>query len=277
MRLLVPWVVWSAIYGLVLIAANRDAGVFSWFKPNMLLYGTSIHLWFLPAAFALSCVFVPLVRLKARAPVAAMIVAAIGAAGALALMVAHLDPGLVTPVNQLRFAFPSVFLAVLLPSVVPQRDVLEGSPGNFERRRRLSYAGVAISAALLAAALALTDTSETGLIDAEAMTYVVGVASVLLVRCVRIPSTALVRALGSAAFLIYLIHPLLGRVIGRVINSYHSDLLSVLTMIAAVVAALAINAAFARYAGRYAWIAPYIGAEAQDFTGRAAPGGGSGH
>jgi hypothetical protein len=53
-RLVVPWVFWSLFYGaFLLIGAYRHheplGEVFSW---NMILAGTSAHLWFVPFAFA---------------------------------------------------------------------------------------------------------------------------------------------------------------------------------------------------------------------------------
>lgn len=53
LRLLRPFVVWSLIYGAMLtaLALRNGAAPLSWWRPEMLLAGTSIHLWFLPFAF----------------------------------------------------------------------------------------------------------------------------------------------------------------------------------------------------------------------------------
>jgi surface polysaccharide O-acyltransferase-like enzyme len=52
-RLLLPFLVWSVIYALARIAPALHSGddLFGWWKPSMLLTGTSTHLWFLPFAF----------------------------------------------------------------------------------------------------------------------------------------------------------------------------------------------------------------------------------
>ena len=52
-RPLVPWIAWSIIYGLLKIAdaVHSGAPIASEFEYWMLLTGTKIHLWFLPAAF----------------------------------------------------------------------------------------------------------------------------------------------------------------------------------------------------------------------------------
>ena len=62
-RLLVPFVIWSAIYALVFTVHSIRVGAdpFIWWRPYSVLSGTSIHLWFLPYAFAVSVV-APLLR-----------------------------------------------------------------------------------------------------------------------------------------------------------------------------------------------------------------------
>lgn len=53
-RLLIPFAVWSAVYGLQRLsdAVQRGEPPFGWIEPRMLVMGTSDHLWFLPFAFA---------------------------------------------------------------------------------------------------------------------------------------------------------------------------------------------------------------------------------
>lgn len=62
-RLLLPFVVWSAIYGAQRVsdALQQGADAFGWWKPSMLLIGTADHLWFLPFAF-ICVVLAPLLR-----------------------------------------------------------------------------------------------------------------------------------------------------------------------------------------------------------------------
>lgn len=52
-RLLVPWLIWSAIFGVAKIAQAglHGAPLISEFAPWMVLTGTALHLWFLPFAF----------------------------------------------------------------------------------------------------------------------------------------------------------------------------------------------------------------------------------
>jgi hypothetical protein len=52
-RLLLPFVIWSAVYGVVhvVFALKYRAPPFGWWEWHMLLSGTWTHLWFLPFAF----------------------------------------------------------------------------------------------------------------------------------------------------------------------------------------------------------------------------------
>lgn len=62
-RLLSTFLIWSGIYALVfvVIAAKTGDDLLSWWRPYMLVSGPSIHLWFLPFAFLVSCV-APMLR-----------------------------------------------------------------------------------------------------------------------------------------------------------------------------------------------------------------------
>ncbi len=61
-RLLVPWAMWSLVYGALKLAevALTDATLPSEFSSWMLLTGPSIHLWFMPFAFSASLLIWPL-------------------------------------------------------------------------------------------------------------------------------------------------------------------------------------------------------------------------
>jgi len=66
-RLLLPWLVWSAIYGALKLTQSIVSGtsLSGEFAPWMVLTGTALHLWFLPFSFLflLICAAIP-----ARAP-----------------------------------------------------------------------------------------------------------------------------------------------------------------------------------------------------------------
>lgn len=66
LRLLGPWLVWSAIYGAfklteILVTHKDPASEFAWW---MLATGPALHLWFLPFAFAASLIVWPVARLS---------------------------------------------------------------------------------------------------------------------------------------------------------------------------------------------------------------------
>ncbi len=66
-RLLIPWVVWSVIYGVgkLVQAKLLDQPFVSEFAPWMVLTGLSLHLWFLPFAFLFLALAGPLLRILA--------------------------------------------------------------------------------------------------------------------------------------------------------------------------------------------------------------------
>lgn len=68
-RLLLPWLVWSAIYGAMKLAEVAVTGVplRHEFAPWMWLVGTAIHLWFLPFAFVTSLAVWPLAQSNDKA------------------------------------------------------------------------------------------------------------------------------------------------------------------------------------------------------------------
>ncbi len=76
-RLLIPFLQWSVVYALVLtaFALRTHAAPLGWWHWSMIFTGTSLHLWFLPFAFAVS-VLAPLFRPPLMAPAAALAVAA---------------------------------------------------------------------------------------------------------------------------------------------------------------------------------------------------------
>lgn len=65
-RLLVPWIIWSGIFGLAKLGQALAAGqaIGHEFAPWMMLTGLSLHLWFLPFVFG----FVMLAQLTRRLP-----------------------------------------------------------------------------------------------------------------------------------------------------------------------------------------------------------------
>lgn len=106
-RLLTPWLIWSAVYALVVLAQALLKGLplREEFHAWMLLTGPVLHLWFLPFSFLFLVVFRGL-----RGPILA-VTALIGAFGTLWAS-NHLV--LPIPLSQWSFAFPAAFLGLAM-------------------------------------------------------------------------------------------------------------------------------------------------------------------
>lgn len=103
-RLLRPYAIWWLIYAAYSSVQSVLAGYppLSWFQPLSLVYGSAIHLWFLPFAFFMA-VLTPLLRARPVA-LAAPIVAA--------LVVGLLPRGIAPPGEQYAFGIVPVMIGV---------------------------------------------------------------------------------------------------------------------------------------------------------------------
>jgi surface polysaccharide O-acyltransferase-like enzyme len=120
-RLVVPWIFWSLFYGAFLaISAYRHqqpiAEAFSW---NMILAGTSSHLWFVPFAFASAAAVALAQHLTRNLPDRATGNVAI-ALGAVVLIGLGLLPEreYIAPIPQWILSTPSTFLGFALGRLV---------------------------------------------------------------------------------------------------------------------------------------------------------------
>jgi surface polysaccharide O-acyltransferase-like enzyme len=131
-RLLVPWLVWSLIYALVVLLQRlrHDEPLAEGFSAWMVVGGTYPHLWFVPFAL-FSGVFAALLRRATRERPAGGVVVASAAAGVVAVVVnaALLRAGTVEwPLLQWLFALPSSLLGFALGAslLAPTRAWLHG-------------------------------------------------------------------------------------------------------------------------------------------------------
>lgn len=120
-RLVVPWIFWSLFYGVFLaISAYRHheplSEVFSW---NMILAGTSSHLWFVPFAFASAGAVAAAQHLTRNLPDRATGNVAL-AIGAVVLIGLGLLPEreYIAPIPQWLLSTPSAFLGFALGRLV---------------------------------------------------------------------------------------------------------------------------------------------------------------
>jgi surface polysaccharide O-acyltransferase-like enzyme len=120
-RLVVPWIFWSLFYGaFLLVGAYRHqeplGEVFSW---NMILAGTSAHLWFVPFAFASAGAVAGAQHLTRNLPDRATGSVAL-VIGAVVLIVLGLLPEreYIAPIPQWLLSTPSAFLGFAMGRLV---------------------------------------------------------------------------------------------------------------------------------------------------------------
>lgn len=143
-RYLAPWLFWSAFYGLlaVLRVSHHERAWTEEFEATMLLYGTTVPLWFLPFGFALSllsagvCRRLGTITLQVIVIFVTLGVVAIGCAS-----VWLRDSAWAVPFPQWLGAAPSLFLGL----------ALGGSLAQSERRRQLLGVTLTCVASALAA------------------------------------------------------------------------------------------------------------------------------
>ena len=116
-RLLVPWILWSGIYGGAKVAQAILAGtpIADEFSLTMLLTGASLHLWFLPFTFgvlALSTMLPPLPLWRAATMMA------------IALVLMRAGPFPVTPLPQWGHVLPAAVLGLWMAGAPERAPVL---------------------------------------------------------------------------------------------------------------------------------------------------------
>jgi surface polysaccharide O-acyltransferase-like enzyme len=200
-RLLLPWLIWSGVYGGIVLAEKlrHDEPLADAFSPWMIIGGTYTHLWFVPFALFGSLLIAGLqVRTKALPhPRMAAVTLALGAALTLAgawLLHVH---DIQWPLLQWLFALPSPLLGFALGRVLLSRD-----------RRLLSR--LAVSLSVLAAGIWAA--SLVAAVPEMDRRYAVSMALVASFFLWPGKADALSRRLTPLLFGVYLVHPLLMRI-----------------------------------------------------------------
>lgn len=199
-RLLKPWLFWSLLYGVVRLAKGACLGGQDSFR-EMLSYetalaGTHVHLWYLPFAFVSGFLVYLFNRQTLRLNDAVVVFAATGAGllmltvDAVGLSTCHL----MSPLPQWGFGLAAVPLgfaigrSLMVPSYWRQRFFL-----------------AAISLMTLVTSLVLTAFCHAS----SVVLYSLAVMLVSLAYCWRTNGNAVVTALASLTFGVYLVHPLI--------------------------------------------------------------------
>lgn len=179
-RLLVPWVLWSAIYavGKVAQAWLHNSPVSEEFDLWMLFTGPSIHLWYLPFSFI--CVALARIMLKTLTWSAIYALTVLIAVGSLALT--NLKD-LTIPLAQWSTVTAAAIIGLLVKGPIPARVVL--------------------SISIITTGLAVHVLGW----HSGAWQTLVAAGVVFLVMEVKLPSTEISRQLSEISFGIYLIHP----------------------------------------------------------------------
>jgi surface polysaccharide O-acyltransferase-like enzyme len=203
--LLVPWLRWSLIYLVILAAADQVRGVPAWnrLEPAMMFYGGEKSLWFLPFAAAAMIPLKSLQRVAERwTPLRASVTAgalAVLATNAVAWALAHPLPDM--PVRAWLRVSPAIFWGLAVGQSVR-------SPTARERGRMLA------ALTLLAVASSVLSPLSGGIEDLpRRFAVAVPLACLGFGWTPRVPS--FVRRLSTATFGVYLVHPLIGKLLGN--------------------------------------------------------------
>lgn len=226
-RLILPWLVWSAFFRVLDMAFSDSPDRFQPLtNPWSLLYGSYIHLWFLPFV-GLAMVLVGPVVKNVTTPGRLMIASLLMAGMSAPLFWAHEALGLPAPVAQWTFALPCYVLGLLLGI---------GHPLGKAWVPLLAGLAMTVLAVILGQAAAWTVTLLIGLVGFELFWR-------LPVRGKWLPH------LGQVSFGIYLIHPFFMLVAYKLLGPTAESMLGALfsfLMSWAAIAILRHNPLFAR-------------------------------
>jgi hypothetical protein len=190
-RLMVPWFFWSAVYAALRVGAAvvESRPILSKFEPNMLLYGTWIHLWYLPFVFCSTLAAQPFHRVS-RALTPTLLGAGLAAVAASLYLCAGVLSPEGAPWIQWTFAAPSLFVGLLFGRFI--------SP---ELERRFALGGAALVLVVLLATWLLLDFDETP------RRYLMAAGALTLVMAWPGRLDPVTRALADTFYGVYLIHP----------------------------------------------------------------------
>ncbi len=192
-RLLLPWVIWSAVYAALKLAEAALTGrpAAAEFAPWMWLAGPAIHLWFLPFAAAVCLMLWPLAQAargltdETRTGLAVLLAAAAAAA-----VRAPAESALPRPFAQWAFGAPGALFGAALAAM----------PGLAGRAALVAGATAALAAAGW---------------PPGALQLVLAGAALWLCLALPLPDSHAARTAASLSLTVYLAHPLVASVLLR--------------------------------------------------------------
>jgi peptidoglycan/LPS O-acetylase OafA/YrhL len=198
-RLLKPWLFWSAVYGvcrLVKAAHTMDvSSIERMLSPETVLVGTSIHLWYLPYAFA-SGLFIHVLNrriLRINDTLVILVAALIGVFVLAACTVSLHAYELAAPLPQWEFGLAAIPLGLALGRslAIPSRRVQ-----------------MLLLSMLCAATLGTCAILSSFHLSSTAIPYGLAMALVCLAYGWRVNGNGFIATLAPLTFGIYLLHPL---------------------------------------------------------------------
>jgi peptidoglycan/LPS O-acetylase OafA/YrhL len=203
-RLLKPWLFWSVVYSVVVLAKvlYKNVPLSDAFQWTMLLTGSRIHLWFLPFAFVIAILLVLIHRAVADIPAIFTIVIAI-LAGALCVLGCSIIQSFTqppTPLRQWILGTPAIFLGLAVGQITLQRRA--------EDRRNLYLFAVLSMAAVCAVHVWIFNGLWADYAAKFAVRYFASVTLVCFALHWQGNLDQISRKLASLSYGVYLVHPL---------------------------------------------------------------------
>jgi len=225
-RVLLPWLFWCVVYGLILIAQmlrHQDETDRQWFTWNMLFYGTGLHLWFLPF-IAIVGVAAHLIQ-RATARVSDLFLASIALPVTVVLFSFRTQLDLYSPFGQWLFSIPALPLGFGLGRLIAH--------SGHQRAARVHAVFFTAGLLLLCGALAVVAPDTLAHTGPYAFSLIL-LTGVLWLPDKQDPVNAMV---GSLLLGLYILHPLVhDQIIARVVRicGWNSDGWPLLLLVSAL-------------------------------------------
>jgi peptidoglycan/LPS O-acetylase OafA/YrhL len=200
-RLLLPWLIWSGIYGglkvvEVMVTGASIASEFHWW---MLITGTALHLWFLPFAFVFSLTLPSFAKFwSAASPLTQNAINALLLLATLFMLMGWTNFSLAgPPYAQWAYAIPSALLGLLIGA-------------NWPRPHRRA---IVTMACIVLLGIAIFIMRADG-----SLQLAVAVCAMLLCLYMPLPDSWAANVCAKTAMTVYLVHPLIMSVLQRGIH-----------------------------------------------------------